>query len=368
MIVDRAFLREVTQTSFAVAVIVIGIFGVVRLVRLLSDAAAGDIPVDSVFLLLGLRVVTYFDVILPLVVYVAIVMVLSRYVRDNEMTVLHACGIGQAHFLRPGALLGIVLTLFIAFLSLYMTPAASRVSDRIMDDYRNRAEVSGVVPGVFNESRTGGIYYVEKLGEQADTLNNVFAYALAEGDEDEAVVVADNGYQYQDERTGDRFLVLQNGYRYEGNPGDPDYQIMDYETYALRIKTKPPSREILTFKAFPTLELARIEHDPRSVAELNWRFSKFVSVPVMVLMALAFGHINVRKSQLPRMIGALAMYFLYTNLLGYGHALVRKDKVDAEIGIWAVHLFFALIAAWLFVQRSRNRPLLPRIRIPLPAR
>jgi len=366
VIVDLAFLREVTQTSFAVAVIVIGIFGVVRLVRLLSDAAAGDIPVDSVFLLLGLRVVTYFDLILPLVVYVAIVMVLSRYVRDNEMAVLHACGIGQSHFLRPGTILGIVLTLIIAFLALYMTPAASRVSDRIMEEHKNRAEVSGVVPGVFNESRTGGVYYVERLGDHPNTLQNVFAYALSQ--EREAVVVADNGYQYQDERTGDRFLVLQNGHRYEGEPGDADYRIMQYETYALRIKTKPPSREILTFKAYPTLALAKIEHDPRATAELNWRFSKFLSVPVVVLMALAFGHVTVRKSQLPRMVGALAMYFLYTNMLGYGHALVRKDKLDAEFGIWAVHLLFALIATWLFVQRSRNRPLLPRVRLSLPVR
>ena len=98
MIIHRAFIREVLQTCAAVTAILFSIFIVTRLVTYLSRAAEGDIPVDSVFILLMLKMMTYLDIIVPLVVYISILLVMGRWIRDNELTVISACGIGMRQF------------------------------------------------------------------------------------------------------------------------------------------------------------------------------------------------------------------------------------------------------------------------------
>ena len=82
MILRRALAREVLLTSFAVTAVIFCIFVVVRVLGFLRQAAEGIIPVDSIFVLLFLKVIAYMDVILPLMMFVAMLLVLWRH-RSN---------------------------------------------------------------------------------------------------------------------------------------------------------------------------------------------------------------------------------------------------------------------------------------------
>ncbi len=355
MIIDRAFIREVAHTSIAVTLVIVSILFVVRLVRFLSQAASGDIPVDSIFILLSLKIVTYMDLILPLMLYAAILMVMSRWIKDNEMTVLQACGIGLKHLLRPTLILTSVVTLIVAAFSFYLTPFSIATLNRIMEESKQRTEISSIVPGVFNDQQGRGVYYVERLGETEDTVSSIFVYGKS--GQKEGVVVAEDGYQYVDEQTGDRFLVLKNGTRYEGIPGQADYSTLKYETYALRVKTNVEVNPPVSVKAMPTARL--LESDlPRAIPEWHWRIAKPLVVPILSVLALSFSYIGARKSQFMRMVVAFGVYFLYANLLGYGHALLQKGKISPDIGLWWVHGLFVLVAVYMFARRAQNKPLL----------
>ena len=52
----------------------------------------------------------------------------------------------------------------------------------------------------------------------------------------QGVMVAARGFQEIAEN-GDRFLVLLNGRRYEGEPGSAEYKIYEFERYAMRVET-----------------------------------------------------------------------------------------------------------------------------------
>ena len=99
MILRRAFVREALLTSVAVTVVMLMIFIVVRALGFLRQAAEGMIPVGSIFLLLLLKVMTYMDAILPLMVFVAILMVLDRWSRDNETIIMAA--VSYTHLTLP---------------------------------------------------------------------------------------------------------------------------------------------------------------------------------------------------------------------------------------------------------------------------
>ncbi|MDH3281215.1 MAG: LptF/LptG family permease, partial [Gammaproteobacteria bacterium] len=131
MIVSRALVREVLYTSGAVTVVIVSIFFVVRMLGFLKEAAQGDIPVESVLILVLLKLISYLDVIIPLMLYIAILMVLGRWSRDNEMTVLAACGIGLGNLLQPLAVLAALTAGLVATFSFYLGPLAVRAGHAI---------------------------------------------------------------------------------------------------------------------------------------------------------------------------------------------------------------------------------------------
>ena len=365
MIVSRALVREVLYTSGAVTVVIVSIFFVVRMLGFLKEAAQGDIPVESVLILVLLKLISYLDVIIPLMLYIAILMVLGRWSRDNEMTVLAACGIGLGNLLQPLAVLAALTAGLVATFSFYLGPLAVRAGHAIEQEFKQRSEISGVVPGVFMETRTGGgVYFVERYDRDAGRYENVFVYKSSFGKE--GVVVAKYGFQRLDELTGDPFLILRNGTRYEGNPGDPNYRILDFETYALRIEQRGHVATILPVKGRPMKELWSADH-PQLVSEWNWRITKVIVVPILALFALVFSHVNPREGRLLGMILAFLTYFLYSNVLGFGVALIKKGELDGGWGLLTIHAVFLVVAVYFFTRRSRNLPFLPMPRFRLSA-
>lgn len=365
VILSRAMMRETLQTSGAVALVLLSIFLVIRLVAVLRQAAEGVIPLDSVMQILFLRLMTNMDIILPLVLYVAILMVLGRWGRDNEMTVINACGISPARFLRPMALLAAIMAVLVGLFSLYLSPLAVRVIESIQQEFESRKEITGITPGVFSETKNGGVYFIERFNPEGGYYQNIFFYGQERGEE--LVVIAGIGFQSVDVATDDLFLVLKNGTRYTGTPGEPSYSVIDFETYAIRIDPERPAALAVPVKGMPTGELLESGHRVR-VAELNWRLSKIVAIPVLVLFAFCFSVVDGRRSRVPGMIFAFIIYFGYANVVGFAVAMMRRGQIDAATGVWYVHAAFAMLAAYIFWRRLANKPLVPDIRLPRPRR
>ncbi|MFZ0485846.1 MAG: LPS export ABC transporter permease LptF [Arenicellales bacterium] len=361
MIINRAMVSEVLRTSGAVTVVIVSIFLVMRVLGFLQQAAHGDIPVHSILVLLLLKLVAYADVILPLMLYIAILMVMGRWSRENEMAVLSACGVSLFNFLKPLAVLVLIMGAIVATFSFYLTPKANMAGWKIEMDYRSHDDISGVVPGVFMETRQGrGVYFVEHYDKEANRYENVFVYKSSFGKE--GVVVSKYAFARTDKLTGDKFLVLTNGTRYEGRPGQPDYRIVDFETYALRIEPEEPRPVRGPVIGRSTLVIAG-DSNPILVSELQWRISKVLVVPVLGLLALTFSFTPPRQSQLPGMILAFLSYFVYANLLGFAVGMISKGDLDPRIGLWAIHGAFLFIALVLFYRRARNLPLVPLPRL-----
>jgi lipopolysaccharide export system permease protein len=358
MILNRALIRETLQTSGAVALVLLSIFLVVRLVAVLRQAAEGVIPLDSVVHLLFLRLMTNMDIILPLVLYVAILMVLGRWSRDNEMTVITACGISPLQFLKPLAWLAAMMSVLVGLFSLYLSPLSVRVIESIQQEFETRKEITGISPGKFSETKRGGVYFIERFDESAGFYRNVFFYGQERGEE--LVVIAAIGFQSVDIDSDDIFLVLKNGTRYSGTPGESTYTVVDFETYAIRLDEKRPGALATPVKGMPTSELLQSGHRIR-VTELNWRISKIVVIPVLMLFALSLSSVDNRRNRVPAMIFAFLVYFSYANIIGFAVAMMRRGQIDHFTGVWYVHGFFLMLAVYILWRKVGNKPLLPSL-------
>lgn len=363
MIIHRAFIREVLQTCAGVATILISIFFVIRLVGFLDQAAEGIIAVDRIFVLLLLKLMTYLDLIVPLVIYISTLLVMGRWIRDNELTVITACGIGMTTFIRPVIVLFAIAGSVVGVLSLYLSPLAAETGRVLEFNHKNRSDIAGVIPGVFTETNRGnGVYFVESHDAQTGTFKNIFIYTTGEKQDD--VVVAASGYKTTDEQTNADFLVLVDGSRYSGAAGDDQYTSLDFDSYALRLKPQPNASNIgLPVKARSVVTLLEQSGHQRAAAgELHWRISKIVMLPILLVFALCFSSQAYRKKRFPGMIPALLVYFAYFNAMGVGIALIRRGIFHPHLSLWVIHLLFLTVAVYFFRRRSRNMRLLPGLR------
>ena len=356
MILHRAFLREVLQNVGAVAILVLFIFLVVRITDYLQLASEGAIPMNSVLTLLFLRLLSHLDIIVPLAVYVAILLVLGRWSRDREIIVTAASGLGLTSFVKPILYLVVTLAVVISAFSLAISPLALRSGDDVEHEFRTKGDVIGIAPGVFTEDSGGdGVYFVESYDSDKNLYRNVFIW-LKSGMKEGIVVASGAEKTVPSEGEGSHFL-LHDGVRYDGIPGEVSYQSIEFETYGLLIDSRsiPQGRTRLAGRKTQWLWDNRQDLQVRS--ELHWRISKIISLPVLMLLALVLAYNGQSRNRVPMMMGALLTYFAYANLGGYLIALSRRGHDQPLVLLWLLHVVVALIAIYLFLRRSQNRPL-----------
>jgi lipopolysaccharide export system permease protein len=368
-IINRSLLRELTTNTLAVAFIFVALFMVVSLVKILAKAAAGSFPAKLIFTMLGLQTVEILSLMLPLAFYIGLLITLGRWYQDNEMTVLAACGVGLTQLLRPVLMIAAGFAVVVALLAFYLAPVATRLVAQIKQDDSSRYEAAAITPGVFNEitrsdkAQEGGVYYVENMGTDGE-MQKVFVATRHAGRQ--GVLVAKTGREVMDKDSGDRFLVLDNGVRYDGAPGQGDYRMLVFERYALRIELPAPVLRSASYHAMPTLELlterkrvANIDQQRAANAEMHWRLAKPVALLLLTLFALVFAYTQPRRGRYVSLFVAIIAYFVYSNMLGVADAMLRRGRVPAELGLWWVHALFLAIGAFLFWRRANNLPLLP---------
>ncbi|HAD48327.1 MAG TPA: LPS export ABC transporter permease LptF, partial [Idiomarina sp.] len=93
-------INETFKSQLAVLFILMTIFVSQKFVRVLSDASEGDIPGTIIFQLLSLNLPALLSLILPLSLFLGILLAHGRIYADNEMTVLHACGVSEWYVTR----------------------------------------------------------------------------------------------------------------------------------------------------------------------------------------------------------------------------------------------------------------------------
>jgi lipopolysaccharide export system permease protein len=136
--------------------------------------------------------------------------------------------------------------------------------------------------------------------------------------------------------------------------------MIDFETYAIRIKPVKKISETPYPKEMAFGDLLRSNERAHKV-EIQWRLSKIAIVPVLAILALAFSSLDVRRGRMGRILGAIGIYFLYSNVLGFAHALLKSEKVPVFMGLWWVHAIFLMFALYMLQRRIANVSLIPRI-------
>lgn len=349
MIFRNALLRELVTAAIATFLVLLGIVITMMLVRLLGQAASGAITTAGIAALMGFATLSYLPVLFSLTLFISVLMTLTRSYRDSEMVVWFSCGISLTDWMRPVLTFAAPVVLIIAVLSLALAPWAVTSSEELRRQMDSRDDVSSISPGAFRESRQGQrVYFVEEVSGTANLVANVFVSSVQTGKQ--GVMVAARGFQETGEN-GDRFLVLQHGRRYEGEPGSAEYKIYEFERYAIRIESvEGRGFRAPTTKTMGTLELLR-NPTPPNLAELSWRIGLPASALILTLLAIPLSFVNPRAGRSMNLVLALLIYMAYNNLLSITQASIAQSRIPLATGMLGVHAVMLAILAAFFYRR-----------------
>ncbi len=343
-----ALVGEFASNGLLVFAVLLGIIVVSQLIRLLSEAVSGLIAVDGVLALLGFSAMNYLPVLLSISLFISILLTLSRCYRDSEMVVWFSAGVGLTHWIRPVLWYAMPVVGLIALLSLVLSPWALRKTDEFKSKLESRDDVTSATPGMFRESKqTGRVYFIENVNPGSNRVGNIFVQSEQNGKI--GTMAAQQGVQ-ETLPNGDRFLVLLNGTRYEGTPGQRDYRIVEFERYAMRIDDLPIKQAEPQVHSMSTIELWR-NGAVWDIAELEWRIGLPISAAILALLAIPLSYVNPRAGRSLNLILAIVLYMLYSNMISVTNSWVGQGKLSPGIGLWGIHVVMLTIMVLMFYRR-----------------
>ena len=348
MIFQRTVRREFTHAAAGIFVALFAILVTTQLIRLLTEAAGGKVAPEAVAALLGFAALNYLPILLSLSLFIAILLTLSRSYRDSEMVVWFSSGLSLTAWVRPVLAFALPLALAIALLSLFLSPWALSQSAEFRQQLSTRNDAGQVSPGAFQEATSAErVVFVEAVADDASFVRNVFVSSVQH--QRLGVTMAATGHQ-ESAPNGDRFMVLENGRRYEVEPGSPEFRILEFARYAIRIETKESQGIERTPQNMPTWDLLG-EDQPRYRAELLWRLGIPLSAVVLALLAIPLSFVNPRAGRSANMLLALFTYMVYSNLISISQAWVAQGKLSLVLGLPLVHLLMLALLPLLFYRR-----------------
>ncbi|QID17289.1 LPS export ABC transporter permease LptF [Nitrogeniibacter mangrovi] len=348
MIFLRAAQREFANAAIAVFVALFAILVTTVLIRLLGQAAGGSVPSEAVLALIGFGALAQLPIVLSLTVFIAVLMTLSRVYRDSEMVVWFASGVPLTRWIRPVLRFVLPVVIGIAGVTFVLAPWAQYKSVEYKTRLNNQDDAARVAPGVFRESSGAQrVFFVEVGAGDDGRVKNVFVSTMQDGKL--GVMVAEEGF-VETRPDGQRFVVLERGRRYEGTPGSPDYGVMHFERYSVRLEAKAVTKLPTRTRMVPTVELLRTPQ-PDHLGELSSRIGLPLAALILSLLAIPLSYVNPRAGRTNNLIMAILIYLIYSNMISVAQAWITHGKIGFVAGLIAPHALMLTVLLLFFYRR-----------------
>ena len=354
MLVFRYLAREVFVTLISLTVILMFILVSNQLVGYLNRAASGRIPGMLVLQLMGLEMPNLLSLLLPMGFYMSIMLAFGRLYSENEMLVLHACGMSTRRVLVYTMSMGLLVSSLVAGMVL-LNPDIAHERARLLETSGMKAFIQMLAPQQFQPLPQSQVLYIDEINRGHTHAEGLFL-AKMNLDPNQSwkwqIIAAHQLYLKQSPKQVDE-LVMTKGRVYRVSPGSLKAQYGTFEQVELKI----PETHFDHNKDLRALPLSTIwkgcAKDPAMKAELQWRISIVLMSLVLSVVAVPLSRVNPRTGKFAKILPAIIIFLLYVGLL-----FIWRDKViyDGWQGgnMLVVHLVIILLGIFLFWRQKRQ--------------
>ena len=343
-ILDKLIIQDLLKTMLSVLMVIVVIIVSRKFIRILDDAIAGQVSNETLLSILGLKTIVASVEFLPVALFMAVLMVLGRMYRDQEMSAISSAGGGSGTIYRAVFLLVLPLSVLALGLSLYAAPWAEAQVDKLMQQGEESADLRGIAAGKFSEYSQGDlVFYVEKITADKK-MHNVFVQNRQHG---KVAIINAESAQLKDSPDG-RYIIFEHGEQVQGQPGTLNYVIEQFAEYAVRIETKTAA-STFNRQSVPADKLWGSD-TTLSIAELQRRFSIPLGALLLAFVAVPLAQIAPRGGVYGNMLVGFLIYFSYGNLVRINESWVINGKIPAWLGGVSVNLLLLLIGSFLLAR------------------
>ncbi len=354
MLFKTSLKKELLINSITALLILISIVLAQRVTVYLKFAAKGSIPNDAIKTILGLNLIKYSPLLLSLSIFLAVLLTLSRWYRDQEMIIWLSSGLSLAKIIKPITSFVMPAVFLVAFLSLFLNPWAVRTADQFKSQLKSRDELSTINPGTFKESKNSErVFYVESFDSLGSAVKNIFVQTKQNNKL--GIVIANNGRREISSK-GDTYIIIEKGRRYEGVPNTKEFSTTEFDKYGILTTQEPIEsfKESIDSKKLYDVIKSNTLQDR---LEFQWRIASPIASILLVFLAIPLSFTNPRAGRSLNIIFAVLIFIIYNNLLAIMNTLITLKKVNIAVGFWPIHIIFLLLTIYLTYKRSMNQPI-----------
>ena len=343
-VLDKMVVLDLLRTLLAVWSVIVAIIVSRQFIRVLDKAVEGQVSNQTLLSVLGLKTIIASATFLPAALFMAVLMVLGRMYRDQEMSALSSAGGGSGTVYRAIFLLVFPLTVLSAGLSFYVSPWAEAMMDQLIHQDKESADTRGIAAGKFSEYSQGDlVFYVEKI----DTDKKMYQVFVQHRQGNRLAIINAEAGRMEDLPDG-RYIILENGERIQVHPVTVNFIVEQFAEYAVRIDAKESA---VKFGKESVASAALMNSEQISdIAELQRRFSIPMGIMLLSFIAVPLAQMSPRSGVYGNMLVGFLIYFSYGNLIRVSQSWVITKTIPVWLGIFGVNTLLLLIGGILLAR------------------
>jgi len=322
-----------------------------RIYQLTDLVITKNVPVQLVLSLLLFILPAFLALSLPMALLVAVLLACGRLAGDLEVTAFNASGVSSFRLLRPFLVVGVIVTLAIAWLTLIVTPwSVDAIQRQLFRIVQTRA-ASGIQERTFSANFGNIVIYVDALSASQVAFTGVLV-----SDERKPgvsrMILAREGRLLTDESQRRVTLRFIDGSVHETEVADPKrFRYTAFNLYDMSLpldtalstkaeEAEKPEKQLPVGQLLATAALLDATAAAPYWVELHKRLALPVAALVFVIVGFALGIHSGRTGRagaLAASFGVVAAYYvLITSLEG----LALNRRLPAGLAIWLPNVLF----------------------------
>lgn len=348
MIIRGYINRQVLASGLAVIALLSLILVSGRVIRYFERAVEGRLAIDLLTAMIFYRLPSFWEILIPLGLFVGLLLALGRMYLDNEMSVLRAAGAGRRQLIRwllPSLLITWAATAATAF---WLAPYGNQQTDRMYAESAQRNSFDLVQPRRFQKIGEQ-VFYVERMSDDKATLENLLILSDQPSPDGlrQVIIRAQSAVRLMDSDLGGSAIELRSGERWVLRAGSGAYDRVQFDRYRMRFGQETPVEADLDVKSLPTMTLlSGMSEDARWQAEWGRRWSLVALVPIVLLLALPLAQVNPRQGRYLKLLPAVVLYLSYIVVI----MAITNGVAEGAVSAWlyaAAHAGFLMLALGL---------------------
>jgi len=331
---ERYLFKDAIASAVSIMLVLFGILLVVRFATFLGDAATGKLPARFVVTLMVYGSLELLSILLPISMFLGIMLTLGRLYFTSEMIAATACGFGSRAVYVPALCSGLLVAMLAGICATQLTPWSALKINLLRQQGASLVQAEVLPQGEFRYLEDGiTVIYMEDVIDK-DQLTNIFASSLVNGKR--VILTAHAGRFFSDETEAGRYLILNDGWRYQGQTHSLDSQIITFGEHRLHFQLEHEVKTSQRRKLRATRTLWGTG-DSRDQAELINRLSAPIIAMLLAALAPSIARTAPRSGRYNNLLPAIAVYLVYTNLINAASSYIEENPLRGIISVFVIH-------------------------------